>query len=154
MRPRLQAPARRGGSRWPTSSGLRKLRQPHRRNPARPTAAARQLRMREAIATSMARSKREIPHYYLACAIDSDARWPGSRAQCGRAVTERLIYAVLLIEATALALREVPELNGFWIDNRAQQKAKPSTPESQFHCAAAVWSRRHCTTRTSARSMS
>ena len=85
-------------------------------------AAARQLRMREAIATSMARSKREIPHYYLACTIDMGRAlaWLAER-NAGRAVTERLIYAVLLIKATALALREVPELNGFWIDNRAQQ---------------------------------
>ena len=85
-------------------------------------AAARQLRMREAIATSMARSKREIPHYYLACTIDMGRAlaWLTER-NAGRAVTERLIYAVLLIKATALALREVPELNGFWIDNRAQQ---------------------------------
>jgi pyruvate dehydrogenase E2 component (dihydrolipoamide acetyltransferase) len=85
-------------------------------------AAARQLRMREAIATSMARSKREIPHYYLACTIDMGRAlaWLAER-NAGRAVTERLLYAVLLIKATALALREVPELNGFWIDNRAQQ---------------------------------
>jgi pyruvate dehydrogenase E2 component (dihydrolipoamide acetyltransferase) len=86
------------------------------------TAAARQLRMREAIAISMARSKREIPHYYLACTIDlaRALAWLAER-NAGRAVTERLIYAVLLIKAAALALREVPELNGFWIDNRAQQ---------------------------------
>ena len=85
-------------------------------------AAARQLRMREAIAGSMARSKREIPHYYLACTIDMGRTlaWLTER-NAGRGVTERLIYAVLLIKATALALREVPELNGFWIDNRAQQ---------------------------------
>ena len=85
-------------------------------------AAARQLRMREAIATSMARSKREIPHYYLACTIDMGRAlaWLAER-NAGRAVTERLLYAVLLIKATALALREVPELNGFWIDNRAQR---------------------------------
>lgn len=85
-------------------------------------AAARQLRMREAIASSMSRSKREIPHYYLACTIDMGRAlaWLAER-NAGRAVTDRLIYAVLLIKATALALREVPELNGFWIDNRAQQ---------------------------------
>jgi len=86
------------------------------------TAVARQLRMREAIAASMARSKREIPHYYLASTIDfgRSLAWLAER-NAGRAVTERLIYAVLLIKASALALREVPELNGFWIDNRAQQ---------------------------------
>jgi pyruvate dehydrogenase E2 component (dihydrolipoamide acetyltransferase) len=94
--------------------------------PAQPapadTSAARQLRMREAIASAMARSKREIPHYYLACTIDlgKALAWLTER-NAGRAVTERLIYAVLLIKAVALALREVPELNGFWIDNRAQQ---------------------------------
>jgi pyruvate dehydrogenase E2 component (dihydrolipoamide acetyltransferase) len=87
-------------------------------------AAARQLRMREAIATSMARSKREIPHYYLACTVDMGRAmaWLAER-NAGRAVTDRLIYAVLLIKAAALALREVPELNGFWIDDHAQQSA-------------------------------
>ena len=86
------------------------------------TVAARQLRMRAAIAGAMARSKREIPHYYLACTIDLGRAlaWLAER-NAGRAVTERLLYAVLLIKAAALALREVPELNGFWIDNRAQQ---------------------------------
>jgi len=86
------------------------------------TAVARQMRMREAIATAMARSKREIPHYYLASTIDFGRAlaWLAER-NAGRAVTERLIYAVLLIKASALALREVPELNGFWIDNHAQQ---------------------------------
>jgi pyruvate dehydrogenase E2 component (dihydrolipoamide acetyltransferase) len=86
------------------------------------TAAARQIRMREAIATAMARSKREIPHYYLASTIDFGRAlgWLAER-NAGRAVTERLIYAVLLIKASALALREVPELNGFWIDNHAEQ---------------------------------
>ena len=33
-----------------------------------------------------------------------------------RPMTERLLPAVLLIKAVALALREVPELNGHWID--------------------------------------
>ena len=86
------------------------------------TVAARQLRMRVAIAAAMARSKREIPHYYLACTIDMKPAldWLTER-NAGRPVTERLIYAVLLIKAAALALREVPELNGFWIDQRAQQ---------------------------------
>ena len=85
-------------------------------------AAARQLRMRDAIAASMARSKREIPHYYLGSTIDlgKPLTWLAER-NAGRPVTDRLIYAVLLIKAVALALREVPELNGFWIDGRARQ---------------------------------
>lgn len=35
-----------------------------------------------------------------------------------RAMTKRLLPAVLLIRAVALALREVPDLNGHWIDGR------------------------------------
>ena len=91
------------------------------------TSAARQLRMREAIASAMARSKREIPHYYLACTIDlgQALAWLTER-NAGRAVTERLIYAVLLIKAAALALREVPELNG--ILDRQPRAAKRGHP--------------------------
>ena len=36
-----------------------------------------------------------------------------------RAVAERLLYGVLLIKAVAHALREVPELNSMWQDERA-----------------------------------
>jgi pyruvate dehydrogenase E2 component (dihydrolipoamide acetyltransferase) len=35
-----------------------------------------------------------------------------------RSVTDRLLYGVLLLKATALALREVPELNAFWQEDR------------------------------------
>jgi pyruvate dehydrogenase E2 component (dihydrolipoamide acetyltransferase) len=35
-----------------------------------------------------------------------------------RPVADRLLYGVLLLKATALALQEVPELNAFWQDNR------------------------------------
>jgi pyruvate dehydrogenase E2 component (dihydrolipoamide acetyltransferase) len=83
----------------------------------------RALAMRRAIAAAMARSKREIPHYYVATDIDM------SRAQAWltaenlrRPVSERLLLAVLELKAVALALREVPELNGFWVDG-AQRPA-------------------------------
>jgi pyruvate dehydrogenase E2 component (dihydrolipoamide acetyltransferase) len=84
-------------------------------------AESRQQRMRDAIATAMARSKREIPHYYLATAIDLTRvnAWI-EQVNRERPVTERLLYGIVLIKAVALALRQVPELNGFWIDNRAQ----------------------------------
>lgn len=75
------------------------------------------LRMRQAIATAMTRSKREIPHFYLGSTIDVSralAWLSGENAK--RPVTERLLPAVLLIKAVALALRDVPELNGFWTD--------------------------------------
>jgi pyruvate dehydrogenase E2 component (dihydrolipoamide acetyltransferase) len=82
--------------------------------PARPAAPAdRQAAMRQAISAAMARSKREIPHYYLAITIDMGPAlaWLGEENQ-RRPVQERLLPAVLLLKATALALATVPELNG------------------------------------------
>jgi pyruvate dehydrogenase E2 component (dihydrolipoamide acetyltransferase) len=91
---------------------------------ARPAAPVdKQQRMREAIAAAMARSKREIPHYYLGTTIDfaRALAWLGE-ANAQRPVTERLLPGALLIKATALALREVPELNGFWLNGRADRR--------------------------------
>ena len=73
--------------------------------------------MRRAIAAAMARSKREIPHYYLATEIDLGRALEWLAAEnLRRPVTERLLLAVLELRAVALALREVPELNGFYVD--------------------------------------
>jgi pyruvate dehydrogenase E2 component (dihydrolipoamide acetyltransferase) len=33
-----------------------------------------------------------------------------------RPVTERLLYAILLLKAVALAVHEIPEMNGFWVE--------------------------------------
>ena len=71
--------------------------------------------MRQAIATAMSRSKREIPHYYLSETIDLStashwlADWNAERQP-----EQRLLSALLLLKASALALREVPQLNGFY----------------------------------------
>ena len=73
--------------------------------------------MRAAIASAMARSKREIPHYYLSSTIDMSGSLAWLRAENEkRPVAERLLPVALLIKAVGLALREVPELNGYWID--------------------------------------
>ena len=79
----------------------------------------RSARMRQTIGAAMARSKREIPHYYLATTIDMHRAltWLGEE-NLKRSVAERLLYGVLLLKAVALALREVPELNAVW---RAEQ---------------------------------
>jgi pyruvate dehydrogenase E2 component (dihydrolipoamide acetyltransferase) len=71
--------------------------------------------MRKAIAASMARSNREIPHYYLAADVDMSRAlaWLEEENR-RRSVEERLLPAALLLKAVALALREIPELNGFW----------------------------------------
>ncbi|HSL48019.1 MAG TPA: dihydrolipoamide acetyltransferase family protein [Candidatus Deferrimicrobiaceae bacterium] len=82
----------------------------------RPRAALeRQARLRQAIAAAMARSKREIPHYYLATTIDMHGamNWLAEE-NLKRSVPDRLLYGVLLIKAVALALKEVPELNSVW----------------------------------------
>lgn len=74
--------------------------------------------MRRAIAAAMTRSKREIPHYYLSSEIDVHGALAWVEAEnARRAVGERLLFAPLLLKATALALREVPELNGFYVND-------------------------------------
>ena len=83
----------------------------------------RQASIRRAIAVLMARANREIPHYYVAATIDMTAAlaWMRDRND-GRPPAERLLPAALLLKATALAAREVPELNGFW---RGKQGFEP-----------------------------
>jgi pyruvate dehydrogenase E2 component (dihydrolipoamide acetyltransferase) len=70
--------------------------------------------MRRAIAAAMARSKREIPHYYLGHSFDCSAlvRFVADY-NADRAPADRILQAPLLIRATALALRDFPEFNGF-----------------------------------------
>ncbi len=82
---------------------------------AQPVDAA--ARMRQAIAAAMLQSKREIPHFYLGATLDVQRAldWlAGENAR--RSVEARLLPAVLLVKAVALALRDVPAMNGFWID--------------------------------------
>lgn len=78
-------------------------------------AVDRQTRMRQVIAAAMARSKREIPHYYLGTTIDMGNAMAWLREEnLKRSVADRLLYGVLLLKAVALALRQVPELNAIW----------------------------------------
>lgn len=85
--------------------------------PPAATPADRALAMRAAIGAAMARSKREIPHYYLATDIvlARATRWLAARNE-GRPVTERVLMAVPLLKVVALALRKFPELNGYYRD--------------------------------------
>jgi pyruvate dehydrogenase E2 component (dihydrolipoamide acetyltransferase) len=82
-------------------------------------------RMRQTIAAAMARAKREIPHYYLAHTMNMHralAWLAGENAR--RPVTERLLPNVLLLKAVALAVHEVPELNGVWRGDRVEPSAR------------------------------
>jgi pyruvate dehydrogenase E2 component (dihydrolipoamide acetyltransferase) len=80
--------------------------------------------MRQAIAAAMARSKREIPHYYLSATIDFGAAqaWL-DEYNATREPAQRLLPATLLLKACARALVEVPQLNGFWRDDAFQPGA-------------------------------
>lgn len=75
-------------------------------------------RMRKAIAAAMARSKREIPHYYVSATIDVTAmiEWLGVR-NAAAPVTARILPVVPLIKAAALAARQAKGLNGIWTDD-------------------------------------
>ena len=75
--------------------------------------------MRRAIAAAMARSKREIPHYYVSSIIDMTVmmEWLATE-NARRAVPDRFLAAVPIIKACALGLQQVPELNGHFLDDR------------------------------------
>ena len=92
----------------------------------------RNLEMRKAIAAAMARSKREIPHYYLSQAVPMQraAQWLAAE-NAKRPVTGRLLMAVLQLKAVALALAEFPDLNGFYRDGAYQ-------PSAAVHAGVAI----------------
>ena len=77
----------------------------------RPTAPKRLdlAEMRRAIAAAMARSKREIPHYYLSTTVDLTRAlaWLEA-ANATRPPAQRLLLAALLLKAVASALGEAP----------------------------------------------
>jgi pyruvate dehydrogenase E2 component (dihydrolipoamide acetyltransferase) len=74
--------------------------------------------MRLAIGTLMARSKREIPHYYLQTQIDmSRALSWLAEENLARPVAGRLLPSVLFLSAVAGAVAATPAMNGFWIDD-------------------------------------
>ena len=88
--------------------------------PPAPRAAAapdKAAAMRQAIAAAMTKSKREIPHYYLGTHIDvAHAQVWLAQGNAKRPVRGRVLFAAVLLKAVAVALQEVPELNGFWVD--------------------------------------
>jgi pyruvate dehydrogenase E2 component (dihydrolipoamide acetyltransferase) len=92
--------------------------------------------IRQAIAAAMSRSKREIPHYYLGAEIDLSRAlaWLAGENE-RRPVAERLLPVALLLKAVARAAREVPEVNGFWVDGAFR-------PSEAVHLGVAISLRR------------
>jgi pyruvate dehydrogenase E2 component (dihydrolipoamide acetyltransferase) len=88
--------------------------------------------LRRAIGSLMTKSKKTIPHYYLSTTLDLRAAvaWMQLVNQ-QRPVAARLVPTALLLKATALAAREVPEVNGFFTDGVFQ-------PSSSVHLGVAV----------------
>jgi len=75
--------------------------------------------MRIAIGNAMARSKREIPHYYLAHSLDFGRVQEWLTAYNGPLpVKERLIEGVLIIRAVALAAARIEGFSGYYRDAR------------------------------------
>jgi pyruvate dehydrogenase E2 component (dihydrolipoamide acetyltransferase) len=79
--------------------------------------------MRKAIGAAMERSKREIPHYYVNSTLDVTAfvEWL-TKTNAERPVADRLLYAAPLLKAVAIAIKDVPELNGLF----EQDERKPN----------------------------
>ncbi len=88
--------------------------------------------MRTAIAAAMARSKREIPHYYLTHQIDVTPceRWLGGK-NAGLPPDGRLLLGALALKAVALALRRYPALNGFYRNDKFE-------PSKAVHVGVAI----------------
>jgi len=88
--------------------------------------------MRTAIAAAMARSKREIPHYYLDHQIDVTAceQWLAGK-NATLPPDNRILMGALALKAVALAARRFPAFNGFYRDNKFE-------PSQAVHVGVAI----------------
>lgn len=100
-----------------------------------PPPADRAAQMRQTIAAAMSRSKREIPHYYLAETIPlrKATAWLAEE-NARRPMDKRLLMAVLFVKAVADALDRFPELNGFYRNGAFQ-------PGEGIHVGVAIFLR-------------
>lgn len=97
---------------------------------AQPAAAARGVRrpprvekasqMRKAIARRLTESKQNVPHFYLTIDVDAgpmmDARKQMNATLKAQGIDEKVSFNDLVIKASAIALRNVPECNASWMD--------------------------------------
>jgi pyruvate dehydrogenase E2 component (dihydrolipoamide acetyltransferase) len=108
--------------------------------PVAPTAAPERRRapaldldaMRGAIAAAMARSKREIPHYYLSHQVDVTPceHWLATK-NADLPPDNRLLIGALAIKAVALAAHRFPAFNGFYRDSKFE-------PSKAVHVGIAI----------------
>ena len=88
--------------------------------------------MRMAIAAAMARSKREIPHYYLEHQVDVThcEHWLAKK-NATLPPDNRLLIGALALKAVASAARRFPAFNGFYRDNKFE-------PAQAVHVGVAI----------------
>lgn len=88
--------------------------------------------MRRAIGASMARSKREIPHYYASHLVDLEPALTWMEAEnAGRPIESRLLAGALMLRAVIAAVRKFPELNAHW-------NGEAAPPLEAIHLGVAV----------------
>jgi pyruvate dehydrogenase E2 component (dihydrolipoamide acetyltransferase) len=80
----------------------------------------------------MSKSNREIPHYYLETLVPMDRALLWMEAfNRGRPPAERVLPIAVLLKAAARALKEFPDLNGFYIDEAFR-------PSASVHLGVAI----------------
>ena len=92
----------------PSSSGLA-----YERLPARVEKASQ---MRKTIARRLVESKQNVPHFYLTIDIDASPMIVAREQMNALLKDEKVSFNDLVIKATAIALRRVPEVNASWMD--------------------------------------
>lgn len=75
--------------------------------------------MRKAIAKNLAKSKFSAPHYYLNVEFDMENAI-AFRAQYNSMPDTKISYNDMIVKACALALRQHPQVNSQWFDDRMQ----------------------------------
>ncbi len=75
--------------------------------------------MRKAIAKSLTKSKFSAPHYYLSVEFDMENAI-AFRTQFNSLPDTRISYNDMIVKACALALRQHPQVNSQWFDDRMQ----------------------------------
>jgi pyruvate dehydrogenase E2 component (dihydrolipoamide acetyltransferase) len=88
--------------------------------------------MREVIAAAMAKSKRDIPHYYLSTDVDYSATmaWLAKR-NAELPIEQRTLPVMPLLRSIVLALQAFPDFNGYYKDNAYQ-------PSKAIHLGVAI----------------
>ncbi len=88
--------------------------------------------MRQAIARRMTQSKREAPHFYITMEIDMGAAMSlRHEINLSLSAEERLTVTDMILKAIALALRQFPSFNAYFLDGQLR-------PQTQVNVGLAI----------------